>query len=78
VVQETGEMDTAAALVAAGLGVAILPEEIAWRHRRMLSVKVLSEEKICSDIGVAFATARQTPLIKRLVTVAKRVGNIIE
>jgi DNA-binding transcriptional LysR family regulator len=78
VVQETGEMDTAAALVAAGLGVAILPEEIARRHRRLLSVRVLSNEKIRSDIGVAFAGVRQTPLITRLVSIAKQVGRIVE
>jgi LysR family transcriptional regulator, benzoate and cis,cis-muconate-responsive activator of ben and cat genes len=76
VVQETGEMDTAAALVAAGMGVAILPEEIARRHRRLLRVKVLSAEKIQSEVGVAFLTARQTPLVKRLVAVARQVGNI--
>ena len=41
-------MDTAAALFADGLGVAILPEEIAERHRKLLAVNVLSKERIRS------------------------------
>ena len=74
IIQETSEMDTAAALVAAGLGVAILPEEIAKRHRRLLAFTVLSKERIRSEIGVASVIARQTPLVKRLVAVARQVG----
>ncbi|WP_184220667.1 LysR family transcriptional regulator [Granulicella aggregans] len=74
VVQETGEMDTAIALVAAGLGVAILPEGVTRRNRRILAVKVLSRQKIQSEIGVAVLADRQTPLVKRLIAIAKQVG----
>ena len=74
IIQETSEMDTAAALVAAGLGVAILPEESAKRHRKLLAVTVLSKEKIRSEISIASVIARQTPLIKRLVALARQVG----
>ena len=73
VVQETAEMDTAIALVAAGLGVAILPEGLARRNRRVVAIRPLPREKRRSEIGVAFVTNRQTELLKRLVTVAQQV-----
>ena len=76
VVQETGEMDTAIALVAAGLGVAILPEGVTRRNRRILAIKVLTRQKIQSEIGIAVLTDRQTPLVKRLIAVAKHVGHL--
>ena len=74
VVQETGEMDTAVALVAAGLGVAILPEGITRRNRKILSVTVLLHEKANSEIGIAVATTRKTPLLERLISIAQQVG----
>ena len=76
VVQETAEMDTAVALVAAGLGVAILPEGITRRNRRILAVKVLARQKIQSEIGIAVLADRQTPLVRRLIAVAQQVGSI--
>ena len=75
IVQETGEMETAIALVAAGLGVAILPEGVTRRHRGVVAVEVLREEKVRSEIGIVVPTVRQTPLLKRLVAVARDVGN---
>jgi DNA-binding transcriptional LysR family regulator len=74
VIQETGEMDTAVGLVAAGLGVAILPEGITRRNRGILRIKVLLREKLRSEIGIAFAADRETPLLKHLVAVARQVG----
>ncbi len=76
VVQETGEMDTAIALVAAGLGVAILPEGVTRRNRRILAIKVLTREKVQSEIGIAVLADRQTPLVKHLIAVAKHVGHL--
>jgi LysR family transcriptional regulator, benzoate and cis,cis-muconate-responsive activator of ben and cat genes len=76
ITQETGEMETAIALVAAGLGVAILPEGITRRHRGVIFIRSLKNEQIRSEIGIAIPSARQTPLLKRLVVIAKQVGNI--
>ena len=73
VIQETAEMSTALALVAAGLGVAILPEGITRGHRRVLAVQVLHREKARSEIGIAVLAARQTPLLQRLIATAKQV-----
>jgi DNA-binding transcriptional LysR family regulator len=74
IVQETAEMDTAVGLVAAGLGVAILPEGITRRNRKIVAVKVLLREVTRSEIGIAVVERSQTPLLKRLVAVARQVG----
>ena len=75
VVQEVAEMETALVLVAASIGVAILPEGIARRSRSGLKVKPLTAEKAISEIGVAVQTSRATPLLQRFVKVAKQLGS---
>lgn len=74
VVQETAEMDTALALVAAGMGVAILPEGVANRHSRAVKVKPLAGEKIRSRIGIAIARDRKDPLLQNFIAVARSVA----
>ena len=77
VVQETGEMSTALALVDAGLGVAILPAGMAQdQQRRTLAVKVLQREKIYSEIGIAVPAKRRLPLLDHLIATAKQVGKL--
>lgn len=67
-IQETAEIETALTLVAAGLGVAILPEGITRRHRRVFKIKVLSREKVYSEIGIATQRDGQTPLLRQIYT----------
>jgi LysR family transcriptional regulator, benzoate and cis,cis-muconate-responsive activator of ben and cat genes len=74
IVQETAEMETALMLVAAGMGVAILPEGITRRNRKIVAVTVLNREKVRSEIGIATVQNRQKPLLQHLVATAKRVG----
>jgi LysR family transcriptional regulator, benzoate and cis,cis-muconate-responsive activator of ben and cat genes len=73
IVQETAEMDTALALVAAGMGVAILPEGVVNRHRRVLKIKPLTREAVRSQIGIAVARDSSNPLRDNLIALAKRV-----
>jgi len=73
IVQETAEMDTALALVAAGMGVAILPEGVANRHRRVLLIKGLIGETTRSQMGIAVARDHGDPLRENLIALAKRV-----
>ena len=74
VIQEVGEMDTALVLVAAGLGVALLPEGIARRSRAGVMVRPLTQEKVVSEIGVAVQTNRTTPLLQEFIKVSKQIG----
>jgi DNA-binding transcriptional LysR family regulator len=71
VVQEAAEMETALVLVAAGLGVAILPQGITQRSRSILKIEPLVGEKVLSEIGVATLTSRTTPLLQRFVKISK-------
>lgn len=73
VIQETWEMDTALALVAAGMGVAILPLGVAQRYRDEVLVKPLASEKIQSQIGIAVLESSKDALIRNFITLAKRV-----
>lgn len=74
VVQETAEMDTTLALVAAGIGVAILPQELAQRHSRELKIRDLPNEKTLSQIGIAIPRTHDNPLIDNLVAIALETG----
>lgn len=74
VVQETGEMDTALALVAAGMGVAILPEGVVRRHERALLVKTLHKDKARSEIGIAAACDRINPAVDNFIALAKKLA----
>jgi LysR family transcriptional regulator, benzoate and cis,cis-muconate-responsive activator of ben and cat genes len=74
VIQETGEMSTAVALVAAGLGVAIIPEGITRGYRHLVNVKILQRERIRSEIGIATLATRTTALVQHLIATAKRAA----
>ena len=74
VVQEAAEMETALVLIAAGLGVGILPEGIARRSRSVLKIRPLLHEKVESEIGVAVRESRITPILQHFIEVSKQVG----
>jgi LysR family transcriptional regulator, benzoate and cis,cis-muconate-responsive activator of ben and cat genes len=74
IVQETAEMDTALALVAAGMGVAILPEGVVNRHHRVLRIEPLVRETVRSQIGIAIVRGISDPLRENLIALAKRVA----
>jgi DNA-binding transcriptional LysR family regulator len=73
VVQETAEMDTALALVSAGMGVAIMPEGVANRRRRVLKITPLLRESTRSEIGIAVARDTVDPLRDNLLALAQRL-----
>ena len=58
---------------AAGMGVAILPEGVANRNRRVLKVKALSGERARSQIGIAVARDLSDPLRENLIELAKKM-----
>lgn len=74
IVQEVSEMQTAVALVAAGVGVAILPLGVAAKYSRSLTVVSLKGEQIRSEIGLAMMRVNPTPLAKKFVEVVRSSG----
>jgi LysR family transcriptional regulator, benzoate and cis,cis-muconate-responsive activator of ben and cat genes len=74
IVQEVAEMETALALVSAGVGVGILPQGVALRHRRTLLVVPLKSERIRSEVGLALLKRNSPPLARRLVASAASAG----
>jgi DNA-binding transcriptional LysR family regulator len=70
IVQETGEMYTATALVAAGVGVAILPRSIVLAQHKDVVLKPISRKLAISEIAVATRKDRDTPMLRAFLSIA--------
>lgn len=70
IVQETGEMYTATALVAAGVGVAILPRSIVLAQHKDVVLKPISRKLAISEIAVATRKDRDTPMLRTFLAIA--------
>ncbi|QMV19005.1 LysR family transcriptional regulator [Granulicella sp. 5B5] len=70
IVQETGEMYTATALVAAGVGVAILPRSIVLSQRQDIAIKPISPKLAVSEIAIATRKDRDTPMLRAFLAIA--------
>jgi DNA-binding transcriptional LysR family regulator len=74
IVQETGEMSTLLALVAAGLGIAVVPSGLAEKSGQGVVIRRLPARSPLSEIGVAFRSGNENPLVTKLCAVARSVG----
>jgi DNA-binding transcriptional LysR family regulator len=74
VVQETGEMETMLALVAAGVGVAIAPQGLVRRQLRNVAVRQLPPRSALSEIGLAVRSNHDNPLIHKLIQISRSLG----
>ena len=74
VVQETAEMDMMLALVSAGVGVAILPEGLARRRGRELTIKALPVNAKQSQMGIAIREGQDNVILRNLVALAVEAG----
>jgi DNA-binding transcriptional LysR family regulator len=74
VVQETGEMETMLALVAAGVGVAVAPQGLVRRQVRGLTVRALPRKAPYSEIGLAVRSGQNNILTDRLAELALSLG----
>lgn len=70
IVQETGEMYTAISLVAAGVGVAILPESVVLAQSERVVVKPLPESAGLSRIAIATNAENRSSLVEHFVQIA--------
>jgi DNA-binding transcriptional LysR family regulator len=70
IVQETAEMYTAVALVAAGAGVAILPRSVALAQSARIAMKLLPLSIGVSEIAIATRADDQAVLVRSFLTLA--------
>jgi DNA-binding transcriptional LysR family regulator len=75
IVQETGEMYTAVALVGAGVGVAILPRSVVLAQSRKVVVRPLPYSVGASKIAIAVARSNDSALIAPFVSLAVALGD---
>jgi DNA-binding transcriptional LysR family regulator len=71
IIQETGEMYTVVALVAAGVGIAILPQSVVLAQSRNVLVKPLFSSAGLSEIAIAVRRAGSSSLIESFTQVAE-------
>ena len=72
IVQETGEMYTAVALVGAGAGVAILPRSVVLAHSGKVVVRSLPLSAGVSEIAIAVRKNNRSSLISSFTSIAAR------
>jgi LysR family transcriptional regulator, benzoate and cis,cis-muconate-responsive activator of ben and cat genes len=66
VVQETDELQTALGLIAAGLGVTIIPESVRRHDRDEITYLRLENPKLISPIILSYRKNDDSPLLRRL------------
>ena len=71
IVQETGEMYTAISLVAAGSGIAILPQSVVLAQSKNVVMKKLPSSVAISEIAIAVRKDDSSPLTEAFVTMAR-------
>jgi DNA-binding transcriptional LysR family regulator len=75
IVQETGEMYTAIALVAAGAGIAILPRSVVLAQSRGIVMKSLPASIRLSEIAIALRRDNPSSLITSFARLASAFGD---
>lgn len=73
-VQETGEMYTAVALVAAGDEVSILPRSVVMAQGRGLVFKPIPKSTGTSTIALATRDEAKSPIVKNFIEIAKQLS----
>jgi DNA-binding transcriptional LysR family regulator len=74
IVQETGEMETMLAMVAAGVGIAVTPQGLVRRQVRNVAVRNLPPQTAMSEIGLAVRSNHDNPLIHKLSQISRSLG----
>jgi DNA-binding transcriptional LysR family regulator len=72
IVQETGDMYTAIFLVAAGAGLAVIPEGLAREYAHGVVARRLPSQ-VQSEIGIAVRTGDASPLVKNFHALSKKL-----
>ena len=73
IIQETGEMSTAVALVAAGVGIAILPQSVVLTQSQNVVVKPLPSSAGFSETAIAVRRLNNSSLIESFIQIAEKL-----
>jgi len=74
IVQEVGETQTAIGLVAAGIGVALVPAAVENLRRSGMAYVPLEEPAPRVDLTIAFAESESSPVLPHFLEIARRIG----
>ncbi len=74
VVQQTGEVQTAVSLVAAGIGVTLVPESVQAVHRAGIVYRPLKEPRPAVALSVAYRSDEKSPILPHFLQVVHRVA----
>jgi DNA-binding transcriptional LysR family regulator len=75
IVQETGEMYTAIALIAAGVGVAILPKSVVLAQSKNIVMKPLAGSIPVSEIAIATRAGNNSLIVRSFIDLAAEKCN---
>ena len=73
IVKEANEMQTAIGLVAAGVGVSLVPQSVRGLHRADVVYRPLSNKGVCSPVIMNFRLNDHSQLLQRLRDTAQQV-----
>lgn len=73
VVQESAEVHTAISLVAAGMGITLVPASVQTAHREGVVYIPLTEPAPVSELYVAYRTGDETPVLRAFLEVARNL-----
>jgi DNA-binding transcriptional LysR family regulator len=75
IVQETGEMYTAIALIAAGAGIAILPKSVVLAQSKNIVMKPLAGSVPTSEIAIATRVGNNSLIVRSFIELAAQQYN---
>lgn len=74
VVQETAEIHTALSLVAAGLGVTLVPASVQRAHREGICYRHFTEPQPMTELTVAYRAGETSPIVSAFLEVVRQVA----
>jgi DNA-binding transcriptional LysR family regulator len=74
VAEEIDEMYVAPTLVATGVGLAVLPQMVVSGHTQGVVLRPIKRNPINSQIGVAFRSQDDSPLVSSIVSISRIIG----
>jgi DNA-binding transcriptional LysR family regulator len=75
VVQEVNELQTAVGLVAAGVGVSIVPDSVRTLHRADVAYVPIGDAGFTSPVMLSWRRNDQSPLVASVLALARRVSD---